>query len=171
MDVVMLNDCFSSPSALYRYPSRLSWSISASSSLPRPLSGVFPPSRRGAGTKLPPPRLPSISRYVRKLPETRLALHDLPSVHRRMPASRSSHTNTEPDVIDCLSFSDNLRCTRGNKPRRQASKSFMASAGLRTCPLYVSVIFISVGYVSQRVVLLLLYILYSIASVVRKLAV
>lgn len=134
----MLNDCFINPSALYLYPSGPSPSISASSSLPRPFS-AFPPSRLGAGTKLPPPLLPSISRYVRKLPETLLALHDLPSVHLRMPASRSSHTNTDPEVMDCLSFSDNLRCTRGNRPKRHASKSLIASAGLRTCPLYVSV--------------------------------
>jgi hypothetical protein len=138
--VLILKDCFINPSGLYLYPSGPSPSISASSSLPRPLSGVFPPSLLGAGTKLPPPLLPSISRYVRKLPETRLALHDLPSVHLRMPASRSSHTNTDPDCIDCLSFSDNLRCTRGKIPNRQASKSLIASAGLRTCPLYVSII-------------------------------
>ena len=82
--------------------------------------------------KISSPLFPSISRYVRKLPETLLALHDFPSVHRRIPASRSSQTNTDPDFIDCLSFSDNLRCTRGSKPSRHASKSFIASAGVRT---------------------------------------
>jgi hypothetical protein len=134
--VVILNDCFNKPSGLYLYPSGPSPSISASSSLPRPLSGVLPATLClvGAGTKFPPPLFPSISRYVRKLPETLLALHDLPSVHRRIPASRSSQTNTDPDFIDCLSFSDNLRCTRGSKPSRHASKSFIASAGVRTWP-------------------------------------
>jgi hypothetical protein len=131
----MLNDCFMRPSGLYLYPSGPSPSISASSSLPRPLSGVLPATRcLGVGTKFPPPLFPSISLYVRKLPETLLALHDFPSVHLRMPASLSSHTNTDPDFIDCLSFSDNLRCTRGSKPSRQASNNLIASAGVRTCP-------------------------------------
>lgn len=82
----------------------------------------------------PPPLLPSISRYVRKLPDTLLALHDFPSVHLRMPASLSSHTNTEPERIDWRSFSDNLRCTRGSRPNLQASNSLIASAGVRTIP-------------------------------------
>lgn len=131
----MLNDCFISPSGLYLYPSGPS--PSKSSSLPCPLSGVFPGMRRtggGGGMNWPPPLLPSISRYVRKLPETLLALHDFPSVHRLMPASLSSHTNTDPDFMDCLSFSDNRRCTRGNRPNLQASNSLMASAGVRTWP-------------------------------------
>jgi len=125
----MLKDCFMSPSALYRYPSgsASSWS----SSLPRPESGVFP-----APPLLPPPkplpRLPSISLYVKKLPDTRLALHDLPSVHLRMPASLSSQTKTEPDRMAWRSFSDSLRCTRGSMPIRQASNSLIASAGVRT---------------------------------------
>lgn len=55
-----------------------------------------------------------------------------------MPASRSSHTKTDPDLIDWRSFSDSRRWTLGSRPRRQASKSMMASAGVRTCPLYVS---------------------------------
>lgn len=129
-DVVMLKDCFMRPSGLYRYPSGPSSDPSLSSSLFPRLSGVF--SLREVET--PPPRLPSISRYVKKLPETRLALHDLPSVHRRMPASRSSHTNTEPDLIACRSFSDRRRCTRGRSPNRQASNRIMASAGVRTRP-------------------------------------
>lgn len=129
----MLNDCFINPSGLYLYPSGPSPSISRSSSLPRPLSGVFPCIRlTGVGTNCPPPLLPSISLYVRKLPETLLALHDFPSVHLRMPASLSSQTNTDPDFMDCLSFSDSLRCTRGSKPSRHASKSLIASAGVRT---------------------------------------
>jgi hypothetical protein len=137
----MLKDCFISPSGLYLYPSGPSPSRSISSSLPRPLSGVFPGTlRTGGGTKLPPPLLPSISRYVRKLPETLLALHDLPSVHLRMPASRSSQTKTEPDLIDCLSFSDSRRWTRGKRPRRHASNSLIASAGVRTWPTYVSIV-------------------------------
>ena len=132
---MILNDCFIKPSGLYRYPSGPSSVPSPrSSSLPL-LSGVLP----DLGTEpccdtLPPPRLPSISRYVRKLPDTRLALHDLPSVHLRMPASRSSQTNTEPDRIDWRSFSDSRRCTRGSKPMRQASNKIIASAGVRTCP-------------------------------------
>jgi hypothetical protein len=106
----MLKDCFINPSGLYLYPSGPSPSISWSSSLPLPLSGVLPPIRRaGGGTNWPPPLLPSISRYVKKLPETLLALHDFPSVHLRIPASRSSQTKTDPDFMDCLSFSDNLR--------------------------------------------------------------
>lgn len=95
----------------------------------------------------PPPRLPSISRYVRKLPETRLALHDLPSVHRRMPASRSSQTNTEPERMACRSFSDNRRCTRGKRPSLQASNSLIASAGVRTIPWYVSIGYFCVAIV------------------------
>lgn len=131
----MLNDCFISPSGLYLYPSGPSPSISWSSSLPLPLSGVFPFCRRtGVCANDPPPLLPSISRYVRKLPDTLLALHDFPSVHLLIPASRSSQTNTDPDLIDCLSFSESLRWTRGSRPRRQASKSLMASAGVRTWP-------------------------------------
>jgi hypothetical protein len=78
--------------------------------------------------------LPSISRYVKKLPDTRLALHDLPSVHLRMPASRSSQTKTEPERIACRSFSDNLLWTRGRRPSLHASKSLIASAGERTTP-------------------------------------
>lgn len=133
-------DCFISPSGLYLYPSGPSPSISGSSSLPLPLSGVLPFIRRGAGgMKFPPPLLPSISRYVRKLPDTLLALHDFPSVHLRIPASRSSQTNTEPDFMDCLSFSESRLCTRGNKPSRHASKSLIASAGVRTWPTYVSI--------------------------------
>lgn len=131
----MLKDCFMRPSALYRYPSGSPSSLS--SSLPRPESGVLPALLRDAPK--PPPRLPSISRYVRKLPETLLALHDFPSVHLRMPASLSSHTKTEPDRMDWRSFSDNLRCTRGSRPSLQASNSFMASAGVRTRPWYVSI--------------------------------
>lgn len=144
----MLKDCFIKPSGLYRYPSGpSSCCISISEVFPPPLSGVLPPFDRaatggcgGGGKTLlwPPPRLPSISRYVRKLPETRLALHDLPSVHLLMPASRSSHTKTDPDVIDWRSFSDNRRWTLGSRPKRHASKRMMASAGARTCPLYVS---------------------------------
>lgn len=138
----MLNDCFISPSGLYRYPSWLSSPAPASSrseSLPRVLSGVFPALRPGTGgAKLFPQRLPSISRYVKKLPDTRLALHDFPSVHLLMPASRSSQTKTEPDLIDCRSFSDSLRWTRGKRPSRQASNKRIASAGVLTWPLYVS---------------------------------
>lgn len=67
------------------------------------------PSRLEFLSKLAVPRLPSISRYVRKLPETLLALQDLPSVHRRMPASRSSQTNTEPDLMEVRSLSDRRR--------------------------------------------------------------
>lgn len=133
MEVVILNDCFINPSGLYLYPSGPS--PSRSSSLPCPLSGVLPGMRRtggGGGMNCPPPRLPSISRYVRKLPDTLLALHDFPSVHRLMPASLSSHTKTDPDLIDCLSFSDSRRCTRGKRPNLQASNSLMASAGVRT---------------------------------------
>lgn len=40
--------------------------------------------------------------------------------------------------MDCRSFSDSRRCTRGSKPMRHASKRIMASVGVRTCPLYVS---------------------------------
>ena len=98
----MLKDCFISPSALYLYPSG---SPSWSSSLSRPLSGVLPLLRRELPNPLP--RFPSISLYVKKLPETRLALQDFPSVHLRMPASRSSQTNTEPDLMAVRSFSDN----------------------------------------------------------------
>ena len=137
----MLKDCFISPSGLYRYPSGPSSPpMSRSESLPRVLSGVFPALETAAkgGPKLLPPRLPSISRYVRKLPDTLLALQDFPSVHLRMPASRSSQTKTEPDLMDWRSFSDSLRWTLGNRPKRQASNSMMASAGVRTCPLYVS---------------------------------
>jgi len=126
----MLKDCFISPSALYRYPSGSPSSLS--SSLPLPDSGVFP-----APLLLlpkPEPLLPSISRYVKKLPDTRLALHDLPSVHLLMPASRSSHTNTDPDRIAWRSFSESRRCTRGRTPCRQASKSLMASTGVLTMP-------------------------------------
>ncbi len=126
----MLKDCFMRPSTLYRYPSGSP--SSGSSSLPRPESGVLPAPL--LTTLKPLPLLPSISRYVRKLPDTLLALHDLPSVHLRMPASFSSHTNTEPDRIDWRSFSDSLRWTRGSRPRRQASKSLMASAGVLTWP-------------------------------------
>ena len=140
VDVVMLNDCFINPSGLYRYPSGPSPSISRSSSLPLPLSGVFPDVRRtGVCANDPPPLLPSISLYVKKLPETLLALHDFPSVHLLIPASLSSQTKTDPDLMDCLSFSESRRCTRGNNPRRQASKSLIASAGVRTCPWYVSI--------------------------------
>lgn len=136
----MLKDCFIKPSGLYRYPSGPSSpTASRSESLPRALSGVlavFDNAAIGGGNPLPlPPRLPSISRYVRKLPETLLALHDLPSVHLLIPASRSSQTNTEPDLIDCRSFSDNRRCTRGKSPNRHASKSMIASAGVLTWPL------------------------------------
>ena len=137
----MLKDCFINPSGLYRYPSGPSSPpISRSESLPRVLSGVFAALETAAkgGPKLLPPRLPSISRYVRKLPDTLLALHDFPSVHLRIPASRSSQTKTEPDLMDCRSFSDSLRWTRGKRPKRQASNNIMASAGVRTCPLYVS---------------------------------
>lgn len=130
VEVVMLKDCFINPSGLYLYPSGPS--ISSSSS--PPLSGVFPIVRfgGGGGMNCPPPLLPSISLYVKKLPETLLALHDFPSVHLRIPASLSSQTNTEPDLIDCLSFSDKRLCTRGNNPNRQASNSLIASAGVRT---------------------------------------
>lgn len=41
--------------------------------------------------------------------------------------------------MDWRSFSDNLRWTLGKRPRRQASNSIIASAGVRTCPLYVSI--------------------------------
>lgn len=134
MEVVILNDCFIKPSGLYRYPSGPSSVPSPrSSSLPL-LSGVLPVLGMEPCETLPPPRLPSISRYVRKLPDTRLALHDLPSVHRRIPASRSSHTNTDPDLIDCRSFSERRLCTRGRRPMRQASNRMIASAGVRTCP-------------------------------------
>ena len=138
----MLNDCFIKPSGLYRYPSGPSSPPrSKSESLPRVLSGVLPALETAAkgGPKLLPPRLPSISRYVRKLPDTLLALQDFPSVHLRIPASLSSHTNTEPDLIDWRSFSDSRRWTLGNIPKRQASNSIIASAGVRTCPLYVSI--------------------------------
>jgi hypothetical protein len=139
----MLNDCFIRPSGLYRYPSGPSPSISKSSSLPLPLSGVLPDVlRTGVCANDPPPLLPSISLYVRKLPETLLALQDFPSVHLLIPASLSSHTKTDPDLIDCLSFSESLLCTRGSKPRRQASNSLIASAGVRTCPWYVSIMLV-----------------------------
>ena len=129
------NDCFIKPSGLYRYPS----------GPPPSESGSAPciPSRFAFLSKPVPPRLPSISRYVRKLPDTLLALHDLPSVHLRIPASLSSHTKTDPDLIDCRSFSDSLRCTRGSRPMRHASKRMIASVGVRTCPLYVSIPFIA----------------------------
>jgi len=110
----MLKDCFINPSGLYRYPSGPSSPAnSKSESLPRVLSDVLPvfdKAATGGGKPLPPPpRLPSISRYVRKLPDTRLALQDFPSVHLLIPASRSSQTNTEPDLMDCLSFSESRR--------------------------------------------------------------
>ena len=134
VEVVILNDCFIRPSGLYRYPSGPSSSPSPrSSSLPRAESGVFPALVDCVET-LVPPRFPSISRYVRKLPETRLALHDFPSVQRRIPASRSSQTNTEPDWISWRSFSESRRWTRGSRPMRHASKRIMASAGVRTWP-------------------------------------
>lgn len=41
--------------------------------------------------------------------------------------------------MDWRSFSDSLRWTLGNRPKRQASKSMIASEGVRTCPLYVSI--------------------------------
>lgn len=56
-----------------------------------------------------------------------------------MPASRSSQTNTEPDLICCLSFSDSLLCTRGVRPSRHASKRMIASCGVWTLPWYVSI--------------------------------
>lgn len=134
-------DCFINPSGLYRYPSGPSVSSPSES-----LSGfgdfpTRPPTDNVVvgGAKAFPPRFPSISRYVRKLPETLLALHDFPSVHRLIPASRSSQTNTLPDLMFCLSFSDNRLCTRGSKPNRQASNSIIASAGDRTWPWYVSI--------------------------------
>jgi len=98
----MLNDCFIKPSGLYRYPSGPSSPAnSRSESLPREPSGVFPALAATSGGANPlPPRFPSISRYVKKLPDTLLALHDFPSVHLLMPASRSSQTNTDPDLID-----------------------------------------------------------------------
>lgn len=132
---MILKDCFIKPSGLYRYPSGPSSppAISRSESLPRVLSGVLPALEAASGGANPfPPRLPSISRYVKKLPDTRLALHDFPSVHLLMPASRSSQTNTDPDLICCRSFSDSRRCTRGRRPNRHASNSTMASAGVRT---------------------------------------
>lgn len=102
----MLNDCFMRPSGLYRYPS----GPSPSESPVAEPSGDFPLALlTSGGVGAAPPRLPSISRYVKKLPETLLALHDLPSVHLLMPASRSSHTNTEPDLICWRSFSDKRR--------------------------------------------------------------
>lgn len=137
----MLKDCFIRPSGLYRYPSGPSSpAISWSSSLPLVLSGVLPAREAATGSAKPlPPRLPSISRYVKKLPDTLLALHDFPSVHLLIPASRSSQTKTDPDLIDCLSFSDNLLWTRGRRPNRHASNRTIASAGVRTWPLYVSI--------------------------------
>lgn len=134
VDVVMLKDCFIKPSGLYRYPSGPSSPpISRSESLPRLLSGVLPALVAATvGAKPFPPLFPSISLYVKKLPDTLLALHDLPSVHRLIPASRSSQTKTDPDLTDCRSFSDNLRCTLGRRPSRHASNSIIASAGVRT---------------------------------------
>lgn len=141
----MLKDCFMSPSALYLYPSGSP--SSCEPSLPRPdESGVLPAPR--LALPKPPPLLPSISRYVRKLPDTLLALHDFPSVHLLMPASLSSQTKTEPDLMDWRSFSDSRLCTRGRIPILQASKSLMASAGVRTKPWYVSII-LAVVYVSD----------------------
>lgn len=133
----MLNDCFIRPSGLYLYPSGESSLPFSPSSLLRPPSGVMPV----LGTKevFPPLRLPSISRYVRKLPDTLDALQDFPSVHLLIPASRSSQTNTEPDLICCLSFSESLLQTRGRRPRRHASNRVIASAGLRIMPTYVSI--------------------------------
>ena len=122
-----------SPSGLYRYPSGPSSLATSSGSLPRILSGVFGPFEPAtAGVKPLPLRFPSISRYVKKLPETLLALHDFPSVHLLIPASLSSQTKTEPDLIDCRSFSESLRCTRGKRPNRHASNRIIASAGVRT---------------------------------------
>lgn len=138
---MILKDCFISPSGLYRYPSGPSSSSSEPPlfEFPELLVPLFDFLRTGAGGvtaggRPVPPLLPSISRYVRKLPDTRLALHDFPSVHLLMPASRSSHTNTEPDLICCLSFSDNLLCTRGVRPSRHASKRMIASCGVWTLP-------------------------------------
>jgi hypothetical protein len=136
VDVVILKDCFIKPSGLYRYPSGPSSPSPASS--PKPsgaLSLRWPWLLPWPFAYEVPPLFPSISRYVRKLPETRLALQLLPSVHRRMPASRSSHTKTEPDLIDCRSFSDSLRCTRGKMPNLHASNRIIASVGVRTSPL------------------------------------
>lgn len=104
----MLKLCFIRPSGLYLYPSGPSPSSGASASSVVSLGAVsivlllipgslFPFS--GGPGWLNPPRFPSISRYVRKLPETRLALHDLPSVHLLIPASLSSQTKTDPDLI------------------------------------------------------------------------
>lgn len=141
----MLNDCFMSPSGLYLYPSGPSSSSSEPLlELPEllvPLLDFFGAGGVAAAGENPvTPRLPSISRYVRKLPDTRLALHDFPSVHLLMPASRSSHTNTEPDLICCRSFSDSLLWTRGKRPNRHASKRMIASCGVWTLPWYVSMV-------------------------------
>lgn len=142
--VVMLKDCFMRPSGLYLYPSGPSPSPSSESPFCDPPALLGPEDLLGpaaataaavVGRNPLVPRLPSISRYVRKLPDTLLALHDLPSVHLLIPASRSSHTNTDPDLICDLSFSDSRRCTRGSRPKRQASNSIMASCGVRTWPL------------------------------------
>lgn len=134
MEVIILIDCFNKPSGLYRYSSFLSLSSPAFSKLPQVMSGVLSALDIGARGTLPPARFPSISRHVKKPPEIRLALHDLSSVHRRMPVSRSSHTNVEPDRIVCRSFFESRLCARGNRPIQQASKRILASADVRTWP-------------------------------------
>lgn len=76
----------------------------------------------------------SSSRYVRKLPSTRLGDHVRPSVQRRIPASFSSQAKTEPDRIVTLSLEERRRCTRCSCPRRQASNIMSASWGVLICP-------------------------------------
>jgi len=65
--------------------------------------------------------------HTRKLPRMRDGDQMKPSVHRLIPDSSSSNTNTEPEVIILRSESTSLRVTRGMRPRRAASRMSRAS--------------------------------------------
>lgn len=114
VEVVTLYNCFIRRSGLDVLPSSPSLPIFSSVLMSR----VF----------FAPLFFPFISRYRKKFLQTLLPLHNFPSVHRRIIASCSSHTKTEPEVMSCRSSVDNRRWIRGNRPSRHASKSLIASA-------------------------------------------
>lgn len=80
------------------------------------------------------PSFVSISLYVKNVPVTLDALHDRPSVQRRILVSCSFHVKIWPGRMFSRSRSFSLRLIRGIRERREASRRSSASSDVCTMP-------------------------------------